>query len=173
MVSSLPFTTGDWVVHVYYGVGQIKAIEKKPIGGEKQDCYKVKTKNSTFWFPTIDFDNPRIRPVVSDEIIKKVVYHLRRKAGKLETDRKYWKKKIDTVKSNGDILSISKLIRDLSSLQVIKGLNESETQALEFFTERLAREWASSTHEDVGKIRPILHEHLQVSKAKVDVNGNE
>ena len=56
MDSSLPFTTGDWVVHLYYGVGQIKAIEEKPIDGEKQDCYKVKTKNSTFWFPTIDED---------------------------------------------------------------------------------------------------------------------
>lgn len=172
MDSSLPFTTGDWVVHLYYGVGQIKAIEEKPIGGEKQDCYKVKTKNSTFWFPTIDEDNPRIRPVVSDEIIRKVIYHLRRKAGALETDSKYWKKKIEEVKADGDIISISKLIRDLSTIQVVRGLNDSENKALEFFTDRLSREWASSTKEDVEKIRPVLQEHLQVSKSKVEVNEN-
>jgi RNA polymerase-interacting CarD/CdnL/TRCF family regulator len=173
MDSSLPYTTGDWVVHLYYGVGQITAIEYKPINGEKQECYKVKTKNSTFWFPTIDCDNPRIRPVVSDEIISKVIYHLRRKAGALETDTKYWKKKIDEVKSNGDILSITKLIRDLSTIQVVRGLNETENNALEFFKERLLREWASSTKEDVEKIRPTLIEHLQVSKAKAEDNGNK
>ena len=173
MDSSLPFTTGDWVVHLYYGVGQIKAIEEKPIGGENQDCYKVKTKNSTFWFPTTDFDNPRIRPVVSDDLIRKVIYHLRRKAGELETDSKYWKKKIEVVKSNGDIISISKLVRDLSTIQVVRGLNESESKALEFFTDRLVREWASSTKEEVNKVRPVLQEHLQVSKAKAEVTGNK
>ena len=172
MEGRLPHSEGDWIVHLYYGVGQIKAIEVKPIGGEKQECYRVKTKNSTYWVSTLDCDNPRIRPVVSDKIIKKVIYHLRRKAGDLDTDSKYWKKKIDEVKSNGDILSISKIIRDLSTIQVVRGLNESESKALEFFTDRLTREWASSTSEDLEKIRPVLQEHLQVSKAKVEVNKN-
>ncbi len=173
MATDLPFSTHDWVVHLHYGVGQITAIEVKPVDGQDTECYKVKTKNSTYWFPTNEDDNPRIRPVVSNEIIPKVIYHLRRKAGSLDPDRKYWKKKIGEVKSSGDIISISKLTRDLSSIQAIRGLNESERKALEFFKERLLREWASSTHEDVEKIRPLLQEHLKVSKSKIEDNGNK
>jgi len=173
MATDLPFSTHDWVVHLHYGVGQITAIEVKPVDGQDTECFKVKTKNSTYWFPTNEGVNPRIRPVVSNEIIHKVIYHLRRTAGSLDPDRKYWKKKIDEVKSSGDIISISKLIRDLTSIQATRGINETERKALDFFKERLLREWASSTHEDVEKIRPLLQKHLKVSKSKLVDKGNK
>ena len=80
MDSNMAYTIDDWVVHTHYGVGQIKRIEVKPIHGEDTKCFKVTTKDGTFWFPTTDDDNPRIRPVASKEIIHKVVKTLRRKA---------------------------------------------------------------------------------------------
>jgi len=116
MESGNLYSPGDWVVHLYYGVGQINCIETKHIEGQKKKCYKVKTKHSTYWFSNTDTGNPRFRPVASEEIIKKVVYQLRRKAGRLNIDKEYWKKRIDEVKSYGDMLSISKLVRDLSAV---------------------------------------------------------
>lgn len=170
MDSNIPYSVDDWIVHTHYGVGQIKRIETKPIHGEKTKCFKVKTKNSTYWFPTTDIDNPRVRPVASKDIIHKVIKNLRRKSSKLNTDRGYWKQRIDEVQSNGDLLSISVLIRDLSAQQVLRQLNQTEGDALEHFKERLVREWASITHEEIEKLRTEVSGYIQESQAKIKVD---
>jgi RNA polymerase-interacting CarD/CdnL/TRCF family regulator len=170
MDSNLPYSIDDWVVHTYYGVGQIKRIETKPIHGEDTKCYKVKTKDSTFWFPTTDEDNPRIRPVASKDIIHKVIKNLRRKSSKLDVDRKIWKKRIEEVQTNGDLLSMSIIIRDLSAQQVIRDLNQTEENALEHFKDRLVREWASITDEEIGDLRASVHVYIEESQAKIKVD---
>jgi RNA polymerase-interacting CarD/CdnL/TRCF family regulator len=167
--SNITYSTGDWVVHLYYGVGQINRIEVKPILGEDTKCFKVKTKDSTFWFPTTDTDNPRIRPVASQDIIEKVIKKLRRKTNILDTDRKFWKERIVEVQADGDLISISTLVRDLSAQQVLRDLNETEKNALKHFTGRLLREWASIIQEEVEKIRPTFHAYIQESKARIEV----
>ena len=43
---------GDWIVHSYYGIGQIRNVETKLIDKKKVRYYKVKAKNSTFLFPS-------------------------------------------------------------------------------------------------------------------------
>jgi RNA polymerase-interacting CarD/CdnL/TRCF family regulator len=35
------YSKGDWIVHAYYGVGQVKGIEKKELEGEKKLFFKV------------------------------------------------------------------------------------------------------------------------------------
>jgi RNA polymerase-interacting CarD/CdnL/TRCF family regulator len=170
MDSNMPYSIDDWIVHTHYGVGQIKRIEVKPIHGEDTKCFKVKTKDSTYWFPTTDTDNPRIRPVASQDIIHKVVKNLRRKASKLDTDKKHWKKRIEEVQANGDLLSVSVLVRDLSAQQVLRKLNQTEENALEHFKERLLREWASIKQEKVEKLRSTLHAYIEESQAKIKVD---
>ena len=93
MDSNSTYSLDDWVVHSYYGVGQIKRVEFKPINEEEQECFKVKTKDSTFWFPTTDTDNPRIRPVASVALMKKVISQLRSEPNIVELDKKLWKQK--------------------------------------------------------------------------------
>ena len=170
MDSNTTYSTGDWVVHLHYGVGQINRIEVKPILGEDTKCFKVKTRDSTYWFPTTDTDNPRIRPVASQDVIKKVIKNLRRKASDLDTDRKHWKEKIDEVQADGDLISISNLVRDLSAQQVLRDLNDTEKKALEQFTERLLREWALIMKEEVEKIRPKFLAYIEESMAKIEVD---
>ncbi len=170
MDSNTTYTINDWVVHTYYGVGQIKRIEVKPIHGEDTKCFKVRTRDSTFWFPAADIDNPRIRPVASKDVIHKVVKNLRRKSSKLNTDRRIWKKRIGEVQSNGDLLSTSILIRDLSAQQVLRDLNQTEEDALESCKERLLLEWASITGEQVEKLRSKLQGYIQESQAKIRVD---
>jgi len=67
------YAVDDWVVHLYYGVGQIKEIDVKPLNGEEVQCYRVKTENSTFWVPVDQADNPRLRPIASQEKVKQVI----------------------------------------------------------------------------------------------------
>ena len=67
------FSKGDWIVHLHYGVGQIKGIEKKQIGDEKLSYYKVETAISTFWVPTVDPDAERVRGVASKYMMRKAL----------------------------------------------------------------------------------------------------
>lgn len=171
MESNTSYSINDWVVHTRYGVGQVKEVEVKPLQGEPTKCFKVKTRECTYWFPTTDSDNPRIRPVASEEIIKKVMQTLRRKSTNLSTDRKLWKQQIDQAYANGDMLSISKLIRDLSVQGVLRKLNQTEEKALDVFKQRLTREWAAIMQVTTQEVQHLVENCLQVSKGKIDFEG--
>jgi RNA polymerase-interacting CarD/CdnL/TRCF family regulator len=170
MDTASSYSIGDWIVHKYYGVGQIKKTEPRQIHGESIKCFRVKTKDSTFWFPATKDENPRIRPVSSKEIIKQVIKNLRRKSSRIEADKKHWKEQIAQTKSDGDLISMSKLIRDLSAQQVVRKLNQSEDTALNTFKTRLLREWAAITKKDVRRIEPEFNNYIQESKNKIIID---
>lgn len=161
------YTIGDWVVHTYYGVGQIKAIEVKPYHGEKVECFKAKTKDSTFWFPTDKDGNPRIRPISSEDLIKKAIRSLRRKPTNLDKDKKFWKKRIRTVKTDGDMIDVCKLVRDLTAQSTQRNLVQSEEKALALLKERLLKEWSVIVGSKVDDVRPQLQTYIGESKAKI------
>ena len=169
MDMTVNLSTGDWVVHTYYGVGQIIRIEDKPIHEVATKCFQVKTNDSTFWFPTTDTANPRIRPIASKEIIHKVINNLRSQATYLDTDRAHWKQIIQDVLADNDLISISLLIRDLSAQQVIRSLNQIEREALNHYKERLLGEWASIVGEVIEILRPRLRSYIQEGQAKLDL----
>lgn len=170
MDSMITYSTGDWVVHSFYGVGQIKSIEVRPIQGEDTDCFRVRTKEFTYWFPTSSVDNPRIRPVASQDIIAKVIKNLRNKAKILDTDRDLWQNKINEVQAEGDLLSVSILVRDLYAQQVLRGLNQTEKTALRRFEDRMLGEWASIMGVEVEAIRPTYQKYIHESQARIEVD---
>ena len=133
-------------------------------------CFRVKTKDSTFWFPTNEKENPRIRPVSTKGIIEKVIQTLRRKSTYLDTDRNFWKEQIKIAQSEGDLVLVSKVIRDLSAQKVIRKLNVTEEKALDSFKERLVREWAAILDADIGRIRPEMNAYIQESKNKIKID---
>ena len=167
MEQEIQFSVGQWIVHSQYGVGQIKKTELMPLHGEQTECFMVQVKDGAFWFPTNSIENPRIRPVASQEIIAKVTKNLRRKPGNLEKDKKYWNERIKAVPSQGDLLTISPLIRDLSAQKHQNRLNDTQVRALTKFKERLLHEWSAITGTNIEKIRPKFYEYIQESRAKI------
>ena len=170
MDRNLLYSVDDWVVHTKYGVGQIKTIEVKPILGEITDCFKVKTYDCTYWFPTNAVENPRIRSVASKDVIQQIIKNLRRKSSKLDTDRAIWKQRIEETQANSDVLTLSLIIRDLSTQKKLRQLNQTEDGALEYFKDRLLREWASITGDEMKILRSELNLYIQESQAKVNVD---
>lgn len=169
MDSTPTYTKGDWVVHAYYGVGQIRRIETKPLDGQDTDCFRVKTRDCTYWFPAREVDNPRIRPVASPDIIAKMIKNLRRKSSARDTDRNFWRQRINEVQAEGDLLSISVLVRDLYAQEKLRTLNQTEKNALSRFENLLLGEWASITGAEVEDIRPEYQEYIEESVSKIKV----
>jgi RNA polymerase-interacting CarD/CdnL/TRCF family regulator len=167
MQQEIEFSVGEWIVHSQYGVGQIRKTEVMPFHGEQTECFRVQVQDGAFWFPTDTSENPRIRRVASEEIIPKVIKNLRRKPARLDKDKKYWGQQIKVVPLDGDLLTISQLVRDLSAQQSRKRLNDSQIRALTRFTERLINEWAAITDTAVDQIRPQFNQYIQESIAKI------
>jgi len=162
--NSLIYSVGDKVVHRSYGIGEIDGIERKPIKGAEVECFKVKTENGHYWFPTEGLDNHRIHPVASQELVDMAIQIIRSAPQDLENDRLQWKERINIVQSDGDFLAISKLVRDLVALKTTKKLNQVQSQALKTLEDRLLREWAASLGVDVSTIQPKFRAYLKESK---------
>lgn len=158
------YSLGDKVVHRSYGIGKIDAVECKLLNGIDVECFKVKTDNGHYWFPTDRMDNPRIHPVASKELVKKGIEILRSTPQELANDHLEWKERIDDVQADGDFLAISELVRDLSVLKAKKKLNRTQGQALKILEDRLLREWAASSEVEVNSIRPKFQGYLKESK---------
>lgn len=162
------YKVGDWIVHRRYGVGKITKLEKKPLGGDPIECYRVKTRNSTYWFPSDQDENPRIRPVARPSIIDDIIEILQKDPKTLETDNKIWKKRINKVQSNGELIAIAKFIRDLYAKQALKKLTQTEEAAMNRYMTRLLREWSAITGESIEEIEPEIEKYLQMQLERAE-----
>lgn len=161
------YSIGDWVVHYAYGIGQIEKIEEKPMDGETVPCFQVKAQNgASWWFKTNSFDNPRVRPVASPDIIQRAQEELQKPVQKLDPDKNLWKRHIDDVIASGDFIAITQIVRDLTVLKTQRKLNQIENRALTLFETRLLIEWSATMNLDIELIRPKLEGHLQKYKEK-------
>jgi len=159
------YTLGDMIVHRSYGVGKIDSIESKPMNGTEVECFKVKTQNGDYWFPTEGKENPRIHPVASQKLIQRVIKILRSAPIDLETDHLQWKDRIDSVLRDGDILAVSHLLRDLAVLKMTGKLNRTQDQALKNLKGRVLTEWAACLAVEKESIQPKLQAYLKESGA--------
>lgn len=155
------YSVNDWIVHLYYGVGQIIEIDEKPLAGKNVEYYRVKTENSTFWIPVDQADNPRIRPVASREKVLSALEVLKETPRGMDSKYKKWKHRIKNVKSDGSLEAIAQLVRDLTARSTQKKLNFVEEQALKKFKERLIKECSLSMDTDIASVREELYEILK------------
>lgn len=160
-VKNLEYARGDWIVHLYHGVGQIVGIEKKYLEGEIVSYFKVKTRDSTFWVPVKQVDNVRIRRIASRKDIQEVLNILKRKPRAMSDDHAQRKSRISSVKEDGTLAAMARMVRDLTARQKQTRLNDSEERALNWFTERLLSEWATCFGIRLEEARKRLSQILQ------------
>ena len=53
------FSEEDWVFHLFHGVGQVKGIEEKTLGGETKKYYKVEADKGTYWIAVNKMESER------------------------------------------------------------------------------------------------------------------
>jgi RNA polymerase-interacting CarD/CdnL/TRCF family regulator len=139
---SSPFSKGDWIVHAYYGVGQIKGIEKKQIEDNETKYYIVEARNSTFFVPVNNAENDRIRPVASKYMLRKAIKTLKDPPQEFEQDHNQRKRQISEMLNDCSLVATAALVRDLSSRRSQHGLNDHEENTLSKLSTRLVREWS-------------------------------
>ena len=137
-----PYKKGDWIVHTFYGVGQITGIEKKIMGEETQRYYKVLTKNSTYFIPTDNVDNSRLRPVSSTHMLRKACNAIKGESFELPSDHTQRKRLISEKINEGTLVSTAELIRDLYTRRMIQKLNDHDENTLNKLISNVVKEWS-------------------------------
>ncbi len=144
---------GDWIVHTYYGVGQIEGVEKKQIGEEHTNYFKVQARNSIYFVPVDNAINDRVRKVASTYKIRKAIKILQDSPGALDPDHNKRKRQIAEMASDGSLEMTAQLVRDLYARRYIKGLNDHEETLLSKMSGRFVYEWSISKKTDIDSIQ--------------------
>lgn len=165
------FKKGDWISHLQYGVGQVEGKEKKSLGGENQEYYKVQTRNGVYWIPTDNLDPERIRPVVSEKKLQKAIAILESPAGVMDSKHTVRKKRIEEVTAQGDLEGFCALLRDLHAKRVASKLNTTEQRAHTTFKKKIAAEWSATREISIQEANKVIDKILR--KVKPPEKGSQ
>lgn len=155
------YTKGDWIVHLYHGVGQVKGVVKREVEGETLRYYRVKTDNSTLFIPVEELDDERMRPAADKKALKEAMEVLEQLPKEMAPDHNERRRRIRDVKSDGSLAEMMRLVRDLSWRRYDKKLNNTEERALRRFKDRLLNEWSVAMGVSKEEARRELNKKLR------------
>lgn len=158
---------GDWVSHQHHGVGQVEGKEKKSLGGESKEYYKVTTRNGTYWIPTDSLDPERIRRVVSEKDLEKALAILDSPAEPMDSKHTVRKNRINQVIADGNLEGFCRLLRDLQGKRVADKLNTTEQRAHANVKKLIAAEWSATRELSVQEANKELNKILRKIEAPV------
>jgi RNA polymerase-interacting CarD/CdnL/TRCF family regulator len=136
------FEKGDWVVHRIHGVGQVKGIVKKRIGGHQAPYYRVQTDNSILFIPVDARRDDRLRRAATRRQLAAALRALEKPAREMAEDHSERRQRIRNVKTDGSLASMVRLVRDLTWRRDHQRLNNTEERALRRFRDLVVEEWS-------------------------------
>ena len=150
------FTKGDWIVHAYYGVGQVREKEKKELDGEKQVFYRVETLDGEYWLSASRTNVEYIRPIASEYQIRRALAMVRKKPRKLPESHIQRSRMINEAIKDPSLYPKACMMRDLSGKGKKSELSFTEEDALLKMKNQFLDEWSVIKNVD----REILEEKL-------------
>jgi CarD family transcriptional regulator len=170
MEESRTYSKGDWIVHSYYGIGQIKGIDVKGISGEDARYYRIRTTDSAFWMPVDRMDSEILRPLATPEEIENAIDALRKPPKTMSSNFKTRQSRIQRAQNRNTPKAIARLIRDLRGRQRDKGpLNGTELSAFRALKQRLVQEWAIVMGTETEKVASRLDNLLDPHREKAEM----
>jgi len=156
-IQQATFEKGDWIVHPFYGIGQISSKVKKRFEGKKQIFYMVKKKDGKYWINAKNTTSKQIRPLSSKAEVKQALTIIQKPPAKLLKDKIQRRKKFIQAVVNGSLFSEARLIRDLHGKKISSKLDYWEETRLKMIKDQFLCEWSMVNNED----RKILEERLK------------
>ena len=154
---------GEWIVHRFHGVGEVRGVEKKQLNGKAAHYYKVQTHDSTLWIPVDNSDTDRIRKLATRAEFKRALKILERPARDMDEDHTERKGRIRSVRKEGELDRVFRLIRDLRARQHEKKLNTTEQRALQRLEDHLLQEWSVCMGIEIEEARQKLEEKIEAN----------
>ena len=126
------YKIGDKIVYSVHGAGKIIDIKEIDILGVEKNYYilQLPINNIQISIPVDEADEAVIRPVISIDEGKKVKEILMSDSTEMSKNwGQRYRANLESIKT-GDIFEIAEIVRNLSALDVSKGLSASEKKML-------------------------------------------
>lgn len=160
------YAKGNWIVHIQYGIGQIKGVDVKGISGQETDYYRIEASNSTFWVPVQQMDSELLRPLSTSEEIEQAIAALQSPPKEMSSNYKIRQNRIREARTRNTPQAIAQLVRDLRAFKKQKGvLNKTERSAFQVFKQRLVEEWAVVTGSQTESVASTMNSLLEALPA--------
>lgn len=158
----MTFEIGDKAVYPAHGVGIIKNIEIKAIGGQDKSFYvlQILASGATLMIPTDSIDRAGMRSLVTSKEIKKI-HKIIKSEGKIATTT--WNRRFrefnDKLRT-GKVDDIAEVLRDLNTLQVKKDLSFGEKKMMDKAKSLIVSEISHAMSKDEETVEKELSRML-------------
>ncbi len=156
------FKVGDKAVYPAHGVGVIKRIESRIIGGSNQDFYvlQILSSGATLMVPTTSCERAGMRSLISDEEIARV-YTILKSPGKIShtTWNRRFREFNDKLRT-GSVADIAEVLRDLCSLRGDKDLSYGEKKMMDKAMSMLVAEISAAAQRETVDVEAELSQIL-------------
>jgi len=137
------FSEGDMAVYPAHGVGVIKAVETKQIGGTDQSFYVLEILDNSMriMIPTISSEKVGLRAIVGMKEVNDVLAILADRTVELgaQTWNRRYRDYMEKIKT-GSVHEVAVVLRDLFLLSVDKDLSYGERKMLDTAKNLLVKE---------------------------------
>jgi CarD family transcriptional regulator len=157
------FKVGDNAVYPSHGVGVVRGVQEKNIGGKKKYFYilQLLENGSTILIPTNKVKDVGLRSIIAKKDVPKIYKILKTK--EVAVDNQTWNRRyreyMEKIKT-GSVYEIAEVMRDLFRLKTDKDLSFGERKMLDTAKSLLIKELslAQQLREDVveSEIREIF-----------------
>jgi len=162
-----PHRVGDWIIHVFYGLGQIIGIDQKTLEGEERMFLKVKTSDSLYWIPISNTDNDRIRPLATKGQFRHALSIIQQAPEKMAENYLQRRKDISQNLLDVSLYSKVRMIRDLHGRKSITKYDSSDHYVLDNIKDQFLNEWTLVMDEDREVLEIKLNDALELSIEKI------
>ena len=154
---------GEWIVHRKYGVGQIKGVEKKNIGVETREYFRVKISSGSYWLPIQQIPE-HVRSVSTKYKLLKALHAMSEKPNVLPKNYKIRNKQVAERAEGATLQAKGELIRDLNARKYLEGINMSIVDE---------RQLATFRQQFTKEMSVILNASIEEAEVEIDEKLNE
>ena len=163
---ALKFKVGDWIVHAYYGVGEIVDVLEKDLDEQRDTYFKVSTEEIEYWLPNDKADAEHIKPIRSEKEFDQAIQIISKAPILISEPPNRSKRVIYERWLDGSLPARAALIRDLHGRNNVKQLSYEEKKTYEKAESYFISEWVLCDPSlSKAKAKQRLNEALKMSIA--------
>ena len=160
------FKVGDNAVYPSHGVGVVRGVQVKEVGGNKKYFYilQLHHNGSTILIPTDKVKDVGLRAIISEKEVPKIYRILKSKdeATDAQTWNRRYREYMEKIKT-GSIFEIAEVLRDLYRLKFDKDLSFGERKMLDTAKSLLVKELSLAQRLKEEDVEDELKELFEIS----------
>jgi CarD family transcriptional regulator len=163
---ALKFKIGEVVVEPTIGICNIEGITRKTIDGVTEDYYVFHSGNAKVMVPRSQIDKRGVRKPMTKDEVKKIFQLLKIPVSPQRTDARQQYLMYRDILKSGDPLKITKMLRDLFTLEQMDDLKGKEKELMENARRFLVEEVGFVTEEGKAQVTDEINEALKTMYKK-------